>query len=207
MAQVTSRRVPLSERGLHRRRRMKTTLPLFMVLAAAGCEVIGDDTASSRSNPFDETEKSERCGVEPDLPYDVKIQCGDRTIPVLDAFREENESPAFVVAPGATPECPFIVEEATIRASEISSCAPFEATEADAVAPGNRDAGRDRVWVTWCWQGEDGVECAEDHLDIRFACDGGEGLAGGGEPLDPAGDVCDPGGGDDDPTGDAPPVD
>ena len=140
---------------------------------------------------------------KPDLPYDVKIQCGDAVIPVIAAFREKNgPGVTFAPAPGATPDCPFLIEGAVIRADEVASCAAFVATAADAAAQGNRDAGRDRVDVTWCWyrdlaEGADGdcclppsaegaIECETDHLDIRFSCDGGEGAADGADqPLDP----------------------
>jgi len=140
---------------------------------------------------------------EPDLPYDVKIQCGDSVIPVLAAFREKNGSGArFAPAPGTSADCPFLIEGAVIRAEEVASCAPFTATADDAATQGNRDAGRDRVEVTWCWYtsldadhegncclppgGEEAIQCETDHLDIRFACDGGEGMPDGADqPLDP----------------------
>lgn len=141
---------------------------------------------------------------EPDLPYDIEIQCGDAVIPVIAAFREKN-GPAltFAPAPGANRDCPFLIEGAVIRADQVASCAAFVATAADAAAQGNRDAGRDRVDVTWCWYrtlaegagGEccvppsagDAIECETDHLDIRFSCDGGEGVSDGADrPLDPA---------------------
>jgi hypothetical protein len=140
---------------------------------------------------------------EPDLPYDVKIQCGDSVIPVVAAFREKNGADlAFAPAPGTTPDCPFLIEGAVIRADEVASCAAFVATATDASTQGNRDDGRDRVEVTWCWYrslagGADGdccvppsagdaIECETDHLDIRFACDGGEGVPDGADqPLDP----------------------
>jgi hypothetical protein len=142
----------------------------------------------------------ELCGGEPDLPYDIKIQCGDSVIPVLAAFREKNGANVrFAPAPGTTADCPFVVEGAQLRAGEIGSCAAFTATEADATTEGNKDEGRDRVDVTWCWytgaaaDGEDcclpegaggDIECETDHLDIRFYCDGGEGVpAGADEPL------------------------
>jgi hypothetical protein len=157
------------------------------------------------------------CVEEPDLPYDIKIQCGDPVIPVLAAFREKNgDQLIFAPVPGTSSACPFVIEDATIRADEVASCAPFTATVADARAQGNKDTGRDRVWVTWCWYrgataaeadgaccvaagGEDDIECETDHLDIRFSCDGGQGVPPGADrPLDadavPA--TCDGGGGD-----------
>ena len=135
-------------------------------------------------------------GGEVDLPYDVKIQCGDSVIPVIAALREKNGDDAvYAPAPGSTPGCPFVIEGAVIRADEVTSCTPFTATEADAAAEGNRDAGRDRVDVTFCWYegafADDGdgccilpdseprVVCETDHLDIRFYCDGGEGVPAG----------------------------
>ena len=140
---------------------------------------------------------------EPDLPYDVKIQCGDPVIPVVAAFREENGPDVrFAPAPGTSADCPFLIEGAVIRAGEVASCSPFVATADDAAAQGNRDAGRDRVEVTWCWYqtlstdhegtccvppaAEELIQCETDHLDIRFSCDGGEGVPGGADqPLDP----------------------
>ena len=140
---------------------------------------------------------------EPDLPYDVEIQCGDSVIPVVAAFREKNgPDVAFAPAPGTTADCPFVIEGAVIHADEVASCSAFVATASDAAAQGNRDAGRDRVEVTWCWyqtldsdsdgdccvppSAEGAIECETDHLDIRFSCDGGEGVADGADqPLDP----------------------
>ncbi|HUS67976.1 MAG TPA: hypothetical protein VMZ28_25760 [Kofleriaceae bacterium] len=141
-------------------------------------------------------------GAEPDLPYDVKIQCGDEVIPVVAAFREKNGADVrFAPAPGSTAECPFVIEGAVIHADEVASCQPFTATEADAAAAGNRDAGRDRVEVTWCWYtSATDTACETDHLDIRFSCDGGEGVPdGAAEPLGPDAttNTCDDGGGDD----------
>jgi len=141
---------------------------------------------------------------EPDLPYDVKIQCGDSVIPVVAAFREKNGANVqFAPAPGTTADCPFLIEGAVIRADEVASCTAFVATADDAAAEGNRDAGRDRVEVTWCWfknlstdhdgeccvapGAEESIECETDHLDIRFSCDGGEGAPDGADqPIDPA---------------------
>ena len=170
-------------------------------------EVAQGDDAGDRDGGHDDDDGGQDGGAchadEPDLPYDVKIQCGDSVIPVVAAFREKN-GPAvtFAPAPGATADCPFLIEGAVIRADEVASCAAFVATATDANTPGNRDAGRDRVEVTWCWyqtlaEGADGdccvppaagdaIECETDHLDIRFACDGGEGVPDGADqPLDP----------------------
>ena len=195
-----------------------------MALAACGLTTGGSDLQVGADDVDAEEEcdaghaADDGCGSsEPDLPYDIKIQCGDSVIPVVAAFREKNGAGVrFAPAPGSTDECPFLIEGATIRAAEVSACAPFTATEADAAAAGNRDAGRDRVEVTWCWYtdldaSDDGsccvqdsatssVTCETDHLDIRFACDGGEGVPdGAAEPLGPDAttNTCDDGGGDD----------
>ena len=175
---------------------------------------VGDPDGGGGDDDDDGPEGGACYAEEPDLPYDVKIQCGDPVIPVVAAFREKNgPDVAFAPAPGSTADCPFLIEGAVIRAGEVASCAPFVATATDATTQGNRDAGRDRVEVTWCWyqsldEGADGdccvppsagdaVECETDHLDIRFSCDGGEGVPDGADqPLDPGAvpAICEDGG-------------
>ena len=187
------------------------TAALGLVAFAAACgfgvgngdSPVGSDDLGDRVDECDAGEHSTCSAGEPDLPYDVKIQCGDPVIPVVAAFREENgPNLRFAPAPGTTDDCPFLIEGAVIRADQVTSCAAFVASEADATTQGNRDAGRDRVEVTWCWysdldsddQGDccvpegagSAVQCETDHLDIRFSCDGGEGAPDGADqPLDP----------------------
>jgi hypothetical protein len=169
--------------------------------ADSSANELGDDVGDEECDGGHDDHGGSCGGGEVDLPYDVKIQCGDTLIPVIAAFREKSgDDVQFAPVPGTTAACPFVIEGATIRAEEIESCAAFTATEADATTQGNRDAGRDRIEVTWCWYagleaGADGsccvpegtsVECETDHLDIRFACDGGEGAPDGADrPLDP----------------------
>ncbi len=190
------------------------TMWLLGAMAMAGCgmntagselqvgadDVGAEDDCDGGLHDGDGDEDGDGCGAEPDLPYDVEIQCGDEVIPVVAAFREKNGADVrFAPAPGSTSECPFLIEGAVIRAEEVTSCQAFTATEADAAAAGNRDAGRDRVEVTWCWYtSATDTACETDHLDIRFACDGGEGVPdGAAEPLGPeaTANSCDDGDG------------
>jgi len=194
--------------------RKLNTLGVIAILGSGACGlgvgsgdgqvVQGDDVDPPDDDGGGDDPAGGSCATsEPDLPYDVKIQCGDSVIPVVAAFREKNGPDVrFAPAPGATTDCPFLVEGAVIRADEIASCAAFVATADDAAAEGNRDAGRDRVEVTWCWYSnlstdhdgncclapgaEQSIQCETDHLDIRFSCDGGEGAPDGADqPLDP----------------------
>lgn len=97
-------------------------------------------------------------GGECDLPYDIKMPLGSVHAPIADAFAEE----------GCVPES-FTVELDGVewRAEELLSGAAFEITEADCDHEGNRDAGRDRVNVTWT---QPSGETETDHLDLRY-CD------------------------------------
>lgn len=90
-----------------------------------------------------------------DLPYDIELDLGQTTSPVIDAFAEKGAQPAAIVS----------VTGATWRATELSAGTSFVVTEADCTHAGNRDVGRDRVVVTW--KDPDGSTHA-DHLDLRY---------------------------------------
>lgn len=97
-------------------------------------------------------------GDEADLPYDIKMDRGQAYTPIADAFAER----------GGQPDAILSVEMdgggAGWRLAELQSGATFTVTDADCAHAGNRDAGRDRVIVTWRADGH--VE--SDHLDLRY---------------------------------------
>jgi hypothetical protein len=116
-----------------------------------------DDDGIPDSEDCDE-HPGEDGDADADLPYDVKPQLGATTNPVVDAFMEKS---------GAVPAS-FTVDMngASWRATEIQSSTPFVVTADDCSHAGNRDVGRDRVFVMW-----DGTNSTQtDHLDIRY-CD------------------------------------
>jgi hypothetical protein len=92
-----------------------------------------------------------------DLPYDVKPELGATTTPIMDAFLEKGQAPASIVS--------VTLEGGSWRLPELQAGTPFVVTEDDCSHAGNRDAGRDRVVVTW--ENADG-STESDHLDIRY---------------------------------------
>ncbi len=94
---------------------------------------------------------------EVDLPYDIRLEVGQTTTPIADAFDEKGAQPAAILS----------VTGATWRIDELRAGTPFTVTQADCDHAGNRDVGRDRVIVTW--RNADGSTDA-DHLDLRY-CD------------------------------------
>jgi hypothetical protein len=95
-----------------------------------------------------------------DLPYDVKLNVGD-SFKLTDAFLEKGPAPAAVLQ--------VTMDGASWRLSELQSSASFTVTQADCDHQGNRDVGRDRIFVTW--QNADGSK-ETDHLDLRY-CESG----------------------------------
>lgn len=98
---------------------------------------------------------------EADLPYDVRPKLGDTTRPIVDAFAEENSGPS-----------PAILKitfdgGGSWRRAELEAGTAFVVTQADCDHSGNRDTGRDRVFITW--RNANG-STSTDHLDIRY-CD------------------------------------
>jgi hypothetical protein len=96
-------------------------------------------------------------GAEAKLPYDVKPQLGSSVTPILDAFAAEGVAPASIDS--------VTLDGGSWREAELQAGTPFTVTAADCNHAGNRDAGRDRVVVTWT--NADGSS-ASDHLDIRY---------------------------------------
>jgi hypothetical protein len=98
-------------------------------------------------------------GDSADLPYDIKMVNGQSYTPVVDAFAEK----------GGQPEAILSVEMdgggAGWRLAELQAGATFTVTDADCAHAGNRDAGRDRVIVTWR---TDTGHVESDHLDLRY---------------------------------------
>lgn len=91
-----------------------------------------------------------------DLPYDVKLALGD-TFQLSDAFLEKGPKPSAIVR--------VTMEGTPHRLSELQADAPFVVEALDCSHAGNRDTGRDRVFVTW--QNADG-SLETDHLDLRY---------------------------------------
>ncbi len=93
-----------------------------------------------------------------DLPYDIKLEVGQTTTPIADAFAEKGAQPAAILS----------VTGATWRIDELRAGTSFTVTQADCDHAGNRDVGRDRVIVAW--RNADGSTDA-DHLDLRYCED------------------------------------
>lgn len=132
--------------------------------------VSGDGSSSSESSGESERDDDgiEQChapGGEAKLPYAVRPQPG-QSFQLSDAFALEGPQPAAILS--------VTMDGGTWRLAELQANASFVVTDADCTHAGNRDVGRDRVFVTW--KNADGTT-ATDHLDIRY-CDGG-GSSGG----------------------------
>ena len=98
-------------------------------------------------------------GMRTALPYDVRPQLGKTTSPILDAFAERGKTAPQIVS--------VTMEGGTWRLTELQAGTAFTVTQADCDHAGNRDRGRDRVFVTW--KNADQSQ-STDHLDIRY-CD------------------------------------
>jgi hypothetical protein len=98
-------------------------------------------------------------GMRTALPYDIRPQLGKMTSPVLDAFAERGKTAPQIVS--------VTMEGGTWRLPELQAGTAFTVTQADCDHAGNRDKGRDRVFVTW--KNADQSQ-STDHLDIRY-CD------------------------------------
>lgn len=94
--------------------------------------------------------------TEADLPYDAKVSLG-QTWKLADAFAEKGPQPPRVVD--------VTMEGTPWRLAELNAGTPFTITQADCDHTGNRDVGRDRVFVTW--ENADGSR-ETDHLDMRY---------------------------------------
>lgn len=90
-----------------------------------------------------------------DLPYDAKLPVG-ATYFLEQSFWEKGPSPAKIIK---------VEVEGGWRAAELASNTPFVVTQADCDHQGNKDVGRDRIFVTW--QNFDG-STETDHLDMRY---------------------------------------
>src|SRR5688572_29144843 len=141
----------------------------------AGCEP-GDDGAAEEEGGDDESGEDEDCDEsgehedrdtdgdtytdgdenEADLPYDIEADVGD-TVDLMEAFAEKGPLPAAVLE--------VTMDGGDWRLVELQSGTPFVVVQADCDHEGNRDEGRDRIFVTW--RNPDGSE-ATDHIDIRY---------------------------------------
>jgi len=93
-----------------------------------------------------------------ELPYDVRPALGSTARPIQDAFAEKGAQPAEIVS--------VTMQGDTWRLTELQAGTAFLVTEDDCTHAGNRDAGRDRVIVTW--RDVAGGPTQSDHLDIRY---------------------------------------
>jgi hypothetical protein len=90
-----------------------------------------------------------------DLPYDAKLPVG-ATYFLEQSFWEKGPSPAKIIK---------VEVEGGWREAELKANTPFVVTQADCDHQGNKDVGRDRIFVTW--QNFDG-STETDHLDMRY---------------------------------------
>ncbi len=94
-----------------------------------------------------------------ELPYDVRPALGATTQPIQEAFAAKGGGQPFAIDS-------ITMEGGTWRLAELQAGTAFLVTEDDCNHPGNRDAGRDRVVVTWR---DDATSTTQsDHLDIRY---------------------------------------
>ncbi len=127
-----------------------------------------------------------------DLPYDVQPAVGS-TFRLNQAFLAKGPAPKAITA--------VTMQGGSWRLAELQNDTPFVVTDADCTHQGNRDIGRDRIFVTWT--NADGSS-STDHLDLRY-CDGSGAIAqddagtssGGGSNGGGAGGGSNGGGGDD----------
>ena len=95
-----------------------------------------------------------------DLPYDIKMILGETYVPIIDAFLEKGAVPDNILE--------VTMEDGSWRMDELVALESFEVTEADCNHDGNRDIGRDRIFVTWETLNGD---TETDHLDLRYCED------------------------------------
>jgi hypothetical protein len=151
---------PVSERG--------DDVPPCDSSLTAGCEEeddgeVEDESSSSggcdgeHEDSGDSSESGDDEGGEADLPYDIEVDVGD-TVDLMEAFDEKGVLPTAIL--DVTME-----DGGDWRLEELQSGTPFVVDQADCDHEGNRDTGRDRIFVTW--QNPDGSE-ATDHIDLRY---------------------------------------
>ena len=102
----------------------------------------------------------EDSGCEADLPYDAKLPVG-ATYYLEQSFWEKGPSPVKILS---------VTVEGGHRQKELAANTPFIVTAEDCSHVGNKDVGRDRIFVTW--QNANG-STETDHLDMRYCADGG----------------------------------
>lgn len=113
----------------------------------------GDDDREEPDGGEEEDGGEEDHRGRADLPYAVRLEVGD-TFALIDAFE------------GATPVITEVeMEDGNWRLAELRSGASFEVTPEDCAHEGNRDTGRDRIFVSW--SNPDGSH-EIDHLDLRY---------------------------------------
>jgi hypothetical protein len=117
----------------------------------------GDRDGDGISDDHDCDELPGEDGDRDALPYDVRPKLGSTTRPVIDAFAERGSQPAAIVS--------ITMQGGTWRLTELKAGTAFVVTQADCDHAGNRDIGRDRVFVTW--KNADQTQ-SSDHLDIRY---------------------------------------
>jgi len=137
-------------------------LPLGLIHAAGNPRVIVEGTPPPTDPPVHMCPGSTTTAGEADLPYDVRPQLGD-TFKLDDAFLARGPLPAAIVS--------VTMDGGDWRLTELQADTAFTITQADCDHVGNRDVGRDRIFVTW--KNADG-STRTDHLDLRY-CDGGGG--------------------------------
>ena len=94
------------------------------------------------------------------LPYDVRPQLGATTTPIVDAFKAKGGTVPTIIG--------ITMADPTWRFAELQASTAFVVAQSDCDHVGNRDVGRDRVFVTW--QTTAGL-MQTDHLDIRYCKD------------------------------------
>jgi hypothetical protein len=136
-------------------------------------EIDGDGDDDDRSDDLDEDDDGDgicdedQPADEPDggtddedgradLPYDARLEIGD-TFDLSMAFAEKGPQPAAILS--------VEMDGGSWRLAELERQQPFTVDQSDCDHQGNREQGRDRIFVSW--RNTDGsVEV--DHLDLRY---------------------------------------
>jgi hypothetical protein len=112
-------------------------------------EDTGDGGDTGADTGLDEEE-------EADLPYNFRVELGDSVL-LLDAFLEEGPAPAAILS--------VEMPDGDWRLAELQAEIPFVVDESDCDHEGNKDIGRDRIWITWM---NANGSTDSDHMTIRY---------------------------------------
>jgi hypothetical protein len=126
-------------------------------------DVVASGSPSATADDDDDDDEIGDCQAGADLPYDVRPPLGS-SFQLEQAFLAKGPLPAAILE--------VRMDGGDWRLAELKANTAFEITQADCDHAGNRDVGRDRIFVTW--RNADG-SVETDHLDMRYCKDDGSG--------------------------------